>query len=321
MKNALLLFVFAVLIYGTCSAQPPGNGSLSNPWDEKHVNELYVNDFLKVGSGPLNAKVDIELGNGYLSKEAGLRITVPGTPISGGPPSPVTFNAFQVRKGFTNPVGAFAYKDYMVVKDNGNIGMGISDPESKLHVHQGQIKLTGNNSYGGPMVLFGGSPTSAPYGQWGIEYVPASNGSPGLNFWKPGGSINAGNHFLFLSNNGKVSIGLDPNLPTTFNGNYKLYVAEGIMTEKIKVALESTASWADYVFEADYNLMTLNEVESFISEHGHLPNVPSAKEVVEEGIDMAEMDAKLLEKIEELTLYMLELKKENEALRALIESK
>jgi hypothetical protein len=252
------------------------------------VNELYVNDLL--------------------------RITVPGAVLSGGSTPPVTFNPFQIRKEFVNPIsGAFAYKDYMVVQDKGYVGIGISDPESKLHVHQGQIKLTGNSSYGGPMVLFGGSPTSAPYGQWGIEYVPASNGSPGLNFWKPGGSTNSGNHYLFLSDNGKVSIGLDPNLPTTLNGNYKLYVAKGIMTEKIKVALESTASWADYVFEADYNLMTLNEVERFISEHGHLPNVPSAEEVVKEGIDMAEMDANLLEKIEELTLYMIEQSKKLDA--------
>jgi hypothetical protein len=274
----------------------PGNNTLINPGATGAVG-------IGLSSGAPNAKLDIDLGVWYDQKEAGLRITVPESPKYG----PTTTNPFQVRKGFVNPIsGAFSYKDYMVVKDDGHVGMGISDPESKLHVHQGQIKLTGNNSYGGPMVLFGGSPTSAPYGQWGIEYVPASNGSPGLNFWKPGGSINAGNHYLFLSNNGKVSIGLDPNLPTTFNGNYKLYVAEGIMTEKIKVALESTASWADYVFDADYKLMTLNEVESFISEHGHLPNVRSAEEVVKEGIDMAEMDAKLLEKIEELTLYILE---------------
>jgi hypothetical protein len=109
---------------------------------------------------------------------------------------------------------------------------------------------------------------------------------------------------------GKVLIGT-VNAP----GNYKLYVEQGILSERVRVALKSTSYWADYVFEPKYKLMPLTEVESFIKENKHLPNVPSAKEVVKEGIDMATMDAKLLEKIEELTLYMIELKKENEGLK------
>jgi hypothetical protein len=113
---------------------------------------------------------------------------------------------------------------------------------------------------------------------------------------------------------GKVLIG-----NVTAPGNYKLYVEQGILTERVKVALKSTSYWADYVFAPDYKLMPLNEVEAFVKEHRHLPNVPSAEEVVKDGIDVATMDAKLLEKIEELTLYMLQLKQENEALKARIE--
>lgn len=64
--------------------------------------------------------------------------------------------------------------------------------------------------------------------------------------------------------------------------------------------------WADYVFNDDYNLKSLEEVEKYIKEKRHLPNVPSAKEVSEKGINVAEMDSKLLEKIEELTLYSIE---------------
>jgi trimeric autotransporter adhesin len=62
------------------------------------------------------------------------------------------------------------------------------------------------------------------------------------------------------------------------------------------------------------------EVDAFIRQHGHLPGVPAAEEVKEQGIDMALMDAKLLEKIEELTLYVIELKKENEAIKAQLNS-
>lgn len=64
--------------------------------------------------------------------------------------------------------------------------------------------------------------------------------------------------------------------------------------------------WADYVFANDYKLKSLEEVEKHIKEKGHLPNIPSAKEVEEQGINVADMDAKLLEKIEELTLYSIE---------------
>jgi len=111
-------------------------------------------------------------------------------------------------------------------------------------------------------------------------------------------------------NSGKVLIG-----NVTTPGNYQLYVEQGILAERVKVALKSTSHWADYVFLPSYKLMPLTEVEAFIKKNNHLPNVPSAEEVRKEGIDMATMDSKLLEKIEELTLYMIELKKENLALK------
>jgi hypothetical protein len=98
-------------------------------------------------------------------------------------------------------------------------------------------------------------------------------------------------------------------------GTYKLYVEDGILTEKVKVAIKTTLNWSDYVFAKDYKLKPLNEVASFIKENNHLPGVPSAEEVVKDGIDVAAMDAKLLEKIEELTLYIIDLKNEVEKLK------
>ena len=76
----------------------------------------------------------------------------------------------------------------------------------------------------------------------------------------------------------------------------------------------SNITWSDYVFAKDYNLNSLAEVENYINKHHHLPDVPSEQEVKTNGIDLAEMDAVLLRKIEELTLYVIELKKENEQL-------
>ena len=95
---------------------------------------------------------------------------------------------------------------------------------------------------------------------------------------------------------------------------YRLYVADGVLTEKVKVAVKSTADWSDRVFEKGYQLRSLLAVEAFVGREKHLPGIPSAKEVVEEGVDVGQMQAKLLEKVDELTLYVIELKKQNEIL-------
>jgi hypothetical protein len=217
------------------------------------------------------------------------------------------------------------YASRFVVKTNGNVGVGVqlSNPLLKTQ----RLVVTDNNPQKIDLHVMGfslvdgknaslllGAETGAEYGEWGIEYNTYAGG---LNFWKPAGGTTGhqgSNYHLFINNDGKVSMGLDPNNANTFNGDYKLYVAKGILTEKVKVALKSSADWADYVFKKGYELMPLDKVESFIAENGHLPNVPSAEEVFDTGIDVATMDAKLLEKIEELTLYMIDLKKTNEQL-------
>lgn len=108
-----------------------------------------------------------------------------------------------------------------------------------------------------------------------------------------------------LTINGTMRIG-----NVTTPSGYKLYVDDGILTEKVKVATVGSADWADYVFEENYDLNSTEDVAKFIKENKHLPNVPSAQEVSENGVDMVEMDATLLRQIEELWLHMIELKKE-----------
>lgn len=100
------------------------------------------------------------------------------------------------------------------------------------------------------------------------------------------------------------------------SNSYRLIVQDGIITEKVKVALKSTADWADYVFEPSYKLMSLEKVEEFVKENKHLPNVPSAEDMSKNGLDVSQTSAKLMEKIEELTLYMIEMNKEIKALKA-----
>ncbi len=118
-----------------------------------------------------------------------------------------------------------------------------------------------------------------------------------------------------IAGNGNVGIGT-----TKITDNFKLSVGGKVRAEEIEVSLISSG-WADFVFEEDYQLTPLKEVEDFIETNKHLPNVPSAKEVTEKGINLGQMDAILLRKIEELTLYMIALKKENEALKLIIEDK
>ncbi len=89
-------------------------------------------------------------------------------------------------------------------------------------------------------------------------------------------------------------------LPT----DYKFAVKGKIITEEIKVQLLS--SWPDYVFQDEYELKPLQDLKDFIKKNNHLPDIPSAKEVKSNGVDLGEMNMKLLKKIEELTLYLIE---------------
>lgn len=212
------------------------------------------------------------------------------------------------------------------------VGINTTSPEEAMHIYNGSLKLTGTDPiHGAANIFWGGTPSVAPTGEWGLEYN-ASDTDPnkrGLNFWKPSGSsgVGFGNYFLFLGNNGNVGINTnnatakltvngktligDPaavNVNTT--GDYRLYVQKGILTEGIKVALTTDAiNWSDYVFEPDYKLRSLQEVESFVKKNRHLPDVPSASDVYTNGLDLPQMDATLLRKVEELTLYIINLEK------------
>ncbi|MEC7262605.1 MAG: hypothetical protein VXW38_02625, partial [Bacteroidota bacterium] len=93
----------------------------------------------------------------------------------------------------------------------------------------------------------------------------------------------------------------------TVSPDSKLAVKGKIHAEEVKVDL--SVPGPDYVFKEGYDLKSLEEVQNYIKEHGHLPNIPSAKEMEENGIQLGEMNMKLLEKIEELTLYLIEKEK------------
>lgn len=147
------------------------------------------------------------------------------------------------------------------------------------------------------------------------QNMTAGNNIEANNDITAGNDVNVGNNLSVASDaflNGRVGIGIPAdNMPP----GYLLYVSDGILAERVKVALKDSGDWADFVFDEDYPLLPLHEVKGFIEKNGHLPGVPSASKVADEGIDVAKMDAVLLQKVEELTLYILQLKKENDLMR------
>ena len=139
----------------------------------------------------------------------------------------------------------------------------------------------------------------------GFNYVPyiQVEAPPSNLVWS---SANNPESFTFFKGDGSVGFGtLNP------DAGYKVSVNGKIRAKEIKVE----ANWADFVFADEYVLPPLAEVEAFIKENRHLPEIPSEAEVKENGIELGGMNAKLLQKIEELTLYMIEMKKENEELK------
>ena len=119
---------------------------------------------------------------------------------------------------------------------------------------------------------------------------------------------------LLLKTSGKVVIG-DTSLIST-PGPYNLYVQNGILTEKVKVALRDASEWADHAFE---NTPSLEKVDNSIKNNKHLPNIPSAASLVQDGYELQSMDAKLLAQIEWLWQHTIKLDEQNKQLRKELE--
>ena len=187
-----------------------------------------------------------------------------------------------------------AHRADMVISQTGNIGLGTVAPSAKLEVN-GSTKLLLNQNNALTKIVV--ADTNGL-----LAYKDASTLTVNDNDW----AINANGNLIpgSAATGGKVIIG-NVTVPT----GYKLAVEQGIITEKIKVAVYGTVNWADFVFDEDYKLQELNALEKYIKSNKHLPDVPSAEEVVANGIDLGKMDATLLQKVEELTLYVLQLNK------------
>jgi hypothetical protein len=143
---------------------------------------------------------------------------------------------------------------------------------------------------------------------YGIRFsVDVDHGAPGLNLqYAPSSpSYETLNYStgLHLDLSGRVSIGT-----TVHPAGYKFAVAGYVIAESVTVKLQSP--WGDYVFDKNYALKSLPEVKTYIDQNHHLPEMPSAQEVAKDGQNLGEMNRLLVKKVEELTLYLIEMKAE-----------
>jgi hypothetical protein len=219
---------------------------------------------------------------------------------------------------------------------SGNIGIGTTSPSAPLHISRGtatnayptstsvgnvmNLYTYGNNGMeigiaaetnARRMWILARHRTVATYGQhYGSLHLQPDVGNKtyfrgvGIGFAAET-ALPIGTH---LAVNGKVGIGVS-------SPKEMLEVKGKIKTQEVNV---TAAGWADYVFQSDYRLMPLSELADFIQEKGHLPNVPTTVEVMENGVNLAEMNVILLEKVEELTLYILRQEKMIQELNAKI---
>ncbi|MFQ6601785.1 hypothetical protein [Flavobacterium sp. C3NV] len=209
------------------------------------------------------------------------------------------------------------------INGTGNSGIGTSNPEKKLQIDAPNSDaglrihaVAGNNNTNTPYLLLTGG--YLPNNGVALQGISDQNyGRKALVFYSgwegdiDNPQISALKERMRISSNGNVGIGI--NTPSN-----KLDVNGTIHSKEVKVDM---TGWSDFVFKKEYNLPTLEEVEKHITEKGHLENIPNEEEVLKSGINLGEMNAKLLQKIEELTLYVIEqnkkIEKQNERIMIL----
>jgi hypothetical protein len=280
---------------------------------------LYVSSSGNVGIGTTSpepgAKLEVN-GDIYLSKGVNRTISIPAINNPG-----VVGYSLTIKAGSNSDLAGIGGDLYL---NGGNGGLNGSPGNVILANNGGAVITGGSVSMGGPLDVSGNIKAnngSVLFGTNGSLDLRASGNNMRIENWNNDSDISfhvrpVGTMTEVLTikgNTGNVGIGT-----TNPDPAYKLSVNGTIRAKEIKV----NTNWSDFVFEDNYKLMPLSEVEEFVKKNKHLPDIPSEKEVKKNGVSVGEMQSKLLQKIEELTLYVIDqnkkmdkLEKENELLR------
>ncbi len=193
--------------------------------------------------------------------------------------------------------------DYAVIQrgtalsvNSTGVGVGTTAPAARLHVPNGSDAGLANTSNGFLML---GNTNSTNLVADNNEIMARNNSGAADLFLQH----SAGNLILCGNEQGAVGIGVLSG--ASIPAGYLLAVDGKVISEEIKVQL--SGSWPDYVFKEDYPLQSFDDLRSFIKQNKHLPNIPAAAEVEKNGIEVGDMQKRMVEKIEELTLYILDL--------------
>jgi cytoskeletal protein CcmA (bactofilin family) len=210
----------------------------------------------------------------------------------------------------------------MAIHHNGNVGIGTENPIYKLDV-DGDIQ-TGNIVLQYKSLITRKLNDNFLYkdkqmGHYAFGWMPDSWNTSGATLWQSAfGGIKfftKGTFRVAIHNNGNMGIGVEnPTRKLDVNGDIKannIYSNGTVHANEVKV---EAIKWADFVFDDNYKLPSIQEVKAHIIEFKHLPDIPSEKQIQEEGINIAEMQSKLLQKIEELTLYIIQQDQKNKEL-------
>lgn len=233
----------------------------------------------------------------------------------------------------------------MILKGTGNMGVGTTSPLGKLHVSAGAedaliVQVSGNSKLrvnANSSVSIGTANDGPVNGLYVNGATGIGTGTPSAKLHVSAGAEDAlivqvsGNSKLRVNSNGSVSVGSASDGPANglfVSGNvniglstgaagYKLAVDGKAIMEEVKVQM--SGNWPDYVFENEYDLKDISEVKDFIQANGHLPGIPSASDIhADGGIELGEMQRLMMEKIEELTLYIITLEEEMDALKQIV---
>ncbi|PRY48107.1 hypothetical protein B0I27_11641 [Arcticibacter pallidicorallinus] len=197
----------------------------------------------------------------------------------------------------------------VVLEAEGKVGINTTTPSASLDV---QSKYDESNSTGLKM-FYTGTWGSSQYAST-FRFLDISSTEGGKILQANGYGVGVGVDPPLYASSDKLYVNGNVGIGTNNTQGYKLAVAGSIIAESIKVKVQS--AWPDYVFSPQANLPSLKYVEGFISENRHLPEIPSAGLVQSEGIDVGEMNIKLLKKIEELTLYLIKQNKDIQHLKS-----